>query len=98
MFIITNFDIVMKIIEKFEQGIEVKVIVDDLALNHKQSLMNLFLEKRIPCESDSSKKFHMHHKFVLIDKDIVLTGSLNWTKKAVNHNNENVVIIQNNVV
>ncbi|XP_067132585.1 mitochondrial cardiolipin hydrolase-like [Centruroides vittatus] len=39
-----------------------------------------------------SSKFLMHHKFAIIDKEIVITGTLNWTLKALTHNHENVVI------
>ena len=35
----------------------------------------------------------MHHKFLVIDGRVVLTGSLNWTRKAVEFNHENVVIL-----
>lgn len=36
----------------------------------------------------------MHNKYLLIDDEIVLTGSFNWTHKAVNSNYENIVIIE----
>ena len=34
----------------------------------------------------------MHHKFVVIDQAIMINGSFNWTRHAVNCNNENVLI------
>jgi len=36
----------------------------------------------------------VHHKFCIIDKKVVLTGSYNWTKKAATKNRENLVIIE----
>ena len=36
----------------------------------------------------------MHNKYLVIDDEIVLTGSFNWTHKAVTSNKENIVIIQ----
>ncbi|XP_067140961.1 mitochondrial cardiolipin hydrolase-like [Centruroides vittatus] len=39
-----------------------------------------------------SSKFLMHHKFAIIDKEIVITGTLNWTLKTLTHNHKNVVI------
>jgi len=33
----------------------------------------------------------MHHKFIILDSSILLTGSFNWTNQAVFQNNENVV-------
>jgi hypothetical protein len=38
----------------------------------------------------------MHHKFCIIDKKIVITGSYNWTNKAQT-NFENIVIIENEI-
>lgn len=37
----------------------------------------------------------MHHKFVIIDDDILLSGSFNWTNKAVVSNYEAVLVTSN---
>lgn len=37
----------------------------------------------------------MHNKFAIIDDEIVMTGSFNWTTQAVKSNQENVIFIQN---
>ena len=36
----------------------------------------------------------MHDKFVVIDEDVVATGSFNWTDQANTKNNENLVIFE----
>ena len=36
----------------------------------------------------------MHNKYVIIDREILLTGSFNWTMQAVKFNNENLVVIK----
>jgi hypothetical protein len=36
----------------------------------------------------------VHHKFCIIDKKVVLTGSYNWTKKAATKNRENLMITE----
>jgi len=38
----------------------------------------------------------MHHKVIVIDDQIVVTGSFNFSNSADRHNDENVVIINNN--
>ncbi|MHC5539469.1 phospholipase D-like domain-containing protein, partial [Singulisphaera rosea] len=36
--------------------------------------------------------FHMHHKFALVDFEILLTGSYNWTRGAARDNAENLIV------
>ena len=44
-----------------------------------------------------AKENLMHNKFCIIDERIIITGSYNWTKKANNENNENIVIIKDDI-
>ncbi len=37
---------------------------------------------------------HMHHKFAVIDRRCVITGSFNWTRQAIEENWENLVCIE----
>jgi cardiolipin hydrolase len=36
--------------------------------------------------------FLMHHKFFIIDDELLCSGSFNWTSQAVTGNNESVII------
>jgi cardiolipin hydrolase len=36
--------------------------------------------------------FLMHHKFVVIDNDILVSGSFNWTMTALSGNWENIIV------
>lgn len=36
--------------------------------------------------------FLIHHKFAIIDNDIVITGSVNWTASAFFGNFENIIV------
>ena len=37
--------------------------------------------------------FNMHHKFLIIDRQTVVTGSYNFTFSAEEHNDENLLVI-----
>ncbi|WP_373693719.1 DUF655 domain-containing protein [Limnofasciculus baicalensis] len=40
----------------------------------------------------------LHHKFGLVDKEIIITGSHNWSEAANHNNDETLLIIQNTTV
>lgn len=40
----------------------------------------------------------LHHKFAILDRNLILTGSHNWTKAANHLNDEILVAIQNDIV
>jgi hypothetical protein len=78
------------------RGVDVQVLIvnDDINKNSECDLTKLenyggkiFWQKEI---SGSL----MHHKFCVIDKRVIITGSFNWTNKA-QINKENVIVIEN---
>ncbi|XP_069501839.1 mitochondrial cardiolipin hydrolase [Ambystoma mexicanum] len=41
---------------------------------------------------------YMHHKFAVVDKTVVITGSLNWTAQAIQGNKENLLVMDDAVI
>ncbi|CAI2361889.1 unnamed protein product [Moneuplotes crassus] len=79
------------------KGITVKLVTDhDSGDNFKkegftqeelQEIAPKFTHKKLPIP----RGIRMHHKFVIIDNNIVLNGSFNWTNMAETRNFENIV-------
>jgi cardiolipin hydrolase len=94
VFTITNDRIAAAIEEAHKRGVEVRLITDDECCKHNGSDVLKLAMLGIPVKTDNSKEYHMHHKFAIIDKKIVITGSFNWTTQAVLNNQENVLFIE----
>ncbi|MBT5498950.1 MAG: hypothetical protein HOK54_24705 [Alphaproteobacteria bacterium] len=72
-----------------ERGVDVRVLTDaHKAKKRKYEKLNV-LKAHMP-----DKKGHMHHKFIVIDGDEVVTGSFNFVTKSLSGNYENVIAIK----
>ena len=91
VFTVTCDDIADPIIELHNKGIRVRVITDDEQRKSVGSDIEKFVSAGIPVKDDNSR-FHMHHKFCIVDNKVLLNGSFNWTRQAVLQNRENVMV------
>ena len=73
------------------KGISISVIFYDDKINNKDLFKTLYYSK---AELKVSKKL-MHNKFCIIDREIVINGSYNWTYNAAK-NDENIQITRYN--
>ncbi|XP_053132122.1 mitochondrial cardiolipin hydrolase [Hemicordylus capensis] len=75
------------------RGVRVRVVVDSdyMALNGSQ--IGRLRQAGIQVRHDQDSGY-MHHKFAVIDKKMLITGSLNWTTQAIQNNKENVLIVE----
>lgn len=86
----TNQRIADKLVEKYKQGIDVKVIFYD---DHTNSRFGVNLDG-IPFKAvRGSRGGLMHNKYCVIDNQIVMTGSYNWSENAENKNDENAAVM-----
>jgi phosphatidylserine/phosphatidylglycerophosphate/cardiolipin synthase-like enzyme len=81
--------------EVWNAGCSVRIIADDECCKNYGSDIYRLAAIGIPVKTDNSEKFHMHHKFAVIDQAVVVTGSFNWTSQAVKNNQENILFIEN---
>jgi len=90
---LTNETLYAKLLDKQHEGLDVRVAIFDDAINAKYGV--------------DITKFHghyflkgtrggtMHHKFCVIDNQVVITGSYNWSNNAEFRNDENVTVEYN---
>jgi phosphatidylserine/phosphatidylglycerophosphate/cardiolipin synthase-like enzyme len=92
MYTFTAKELAETLIRAKARGVKVRVYLDDGMKGGKYSQAKPLEEAGIPVKFDNHVGL-MHNKFVVVDKQILITGSYNWTKRAEEQNDENVVII-----
>ncbi len=94
MFTISDNPIAETIAGCHKMGIRVRIITDDGKIFDKGSDIYSLDRTGIKIKIDSFRSL-MHHKFVLVDNQKLLTGSYNWTRTGSDINNENVLVTSN---
>lgn len=94
IFTITDDRLATNLLDCLERGIKVRIITDNDKMNDNGSLIQDLKYAGIPIKIDHSR-YHMHHKFGIIDSHIIFTGSFNWTYTASSHNQENMLVTTN---
>ena len=92
MFTLTDDVLSQEILNAWERGVDVKVILDDEQCNVLGADASKLQDAGVPLLLDSDEA-RMHHKFAVLDA-CVLTGSFNWTKQASMSNWENLCILR----
>jgi len=85
------------IINMFHQGVAVCGIFEKRGSGTIHSEYTKMKIEGIPVKKDRNRNV-MHHKVIIIDGKIVITGSYNFSKNASLHNDENIIIMHNRLV
>lgn len=92
----TDVQLFNKIIELQQRNVEVEVIITNHVFNQSCSNdFNLISENGGFFAEIGNDESLMHMKFCVIDYNIVISGSANWSNKAFSKNNEEVTIVEN---
>ena len=78
------------LIDANRRGISVRVVIDSDHMDEKE--IQELTETGIPVLGDQRERL-MHHKFVVVDRNDVWTGSMNLTLSDVYRNNNNLIHI-----
>jgi phosphatidylserine/phosphatidylglycerophosphate/cardiolipin synthase-like enzyme len=89
----TSDDIAQAMRERHEAGLIVEGVMDkEQVVSNQGTEFDPFLQAGLDVRRDGNPGL-MHHKVIIIDRRIVITGSYNFTASAEDSNDENLVIL-----
>lgn len=91
VFTVTDDRITSELLAAHERNVQVRIITDDEKSYDAGSDVNRLRKAGVAVRMDKSP-FHMHHKFAVVDGQLLVNGSYNWTRSAADSNEENVIV------
>ena len=91
VFTITHDILAAAILRAHHRGARVRILTDDDKAHDPGSDIFRLAGQGIPVRMDDSPE-HMHHKFAVFDRRLLVSGSYNWTRSAAMHNRENLAV------
>lgn len=90
----TSAELFLELIKCQKRGVRVELVLLDNPINFMEYApdFNELIKAEGILHIASSEDGLMHHKFCVIDKEVVITGSYNWTYYAETRNVENILI------
>ena len=88
----TSAPIAKALINAYKRGVKIEAILDKSNATGKYSSATYLSNNGIPIFIDA-KHAIAHNKIIIIDKEVVITGSFNFTRAAEEKNAENILII-----
>lgn len=92
VFTISDNKITQAILSAHKRGVAIVIISDNDKSNDRGSDIDYLSNNGVKVILDRSP-YHMHHKFAIFDKRILLNGSFNWTRSASEVNEENITVL-----
>lgn len=89
----TSSNICTAVTDAHARKVKVEMIIDRSVMGTKNQQLTRCLNKKIKVWLDKKHNI-MHNKIMIIDTNIVITGSYNFTNNAEKNNAENLTIIK----
>jgi phosphatidylserine/phosphatidylglycerophosphate/cardiolipin synthase-like enzyme len=93
-YVITTHEIADPLAAAMKRGVKVRVIMDYKDNGGVFSDKAIFAYSPVPIWRDDKHK-EFHHKVMMIDGKVLITGSFNFTTQAEDTNGENLLVIRN---
>ncbi len=85
------------LLKAHKRGVKVRIFTDDITSRSEKSRLDS-LNKFFPVKTDKDPVSFMHHKFCVIDRKIVWTGSFNPTYSGSSRQNNNALVIMSSLL
>jgi phosphatidylserine/phosphatidylglycerophosphate/cardiolipin synthase-like enzyme len=89
----TSAPIAKVLLDAHKRGVQVQVILDKSQRSEKYSSADFLANQGVPVFIDANHAI-AHNKIIVIDGEVVITGSFNFTKAAQEKNAENLLLIR----
>lgn len=91
VFTITDDRVSRAIHDAHRRGVAIRIVSDNDKSTDIGSDIEALAQDGVAVRIDRTP-VHMHHKFAVLDGQVLLNGSYNWTRSASRENHENLVI------
>jgi phosphatidylserine/phosphatidylglycerophosphate/cardiolipin synthase-like enzyme len=89
----TSAPIAEALVKAHKRGVKIRVLLDKSQKTEKYSSADFLANTGISTKIDAAHAI-AHNKVMIIDKEIVITGSFNFTKAAEESNAENLLVVR----
>ena len=93
-FSFTDYPLADTMSQRFKAGVDVAGVFEKVGSETDAAELRTLMCRSVPVKQDGNSGF-LHHKVIVVDEQIVITGSLNFSTNAEESNDENVIIIDN---
>lgn len=93
-FSFTDYPLADAMSQRAQAGVDVSGVFERVGSDTEAAELKTLVCRNVPVRRDGNPSF-MHHKVIVIDERIVVTGSMNYSTNAEENNDENVLIIDN---
>ena len=93
-FSFTDYPLAEAMINRANDGVDVAGVFEKVGSETEFAELRTLHCAGVPVRQDGNPSF-LHHKLIVVDDRIVITGSLNFSTSAEESNDENVIIVDN---
>ena len=92
MYAFSSREIAQELVNAKDRGVKVRMVLDKAQETQTYSKSRFFTKKGFEVKYHTGSGL-MHNKFAILDSQVLITGSFNWTAGAEEKNDENLLIM-----